>query len=221
MHFLSATPTVCCVGHHEEANALPGPTDQRRTTFIAPTKMRSVLFTLIIQLLSIGAEPAWEDSPALTALWQASNEGSTDAYIAQIIQNREVLSHRSADGRGPMFWAYEFKNVDARALLMHLEVSPDQQDSEGKAPKEFFPESEAERSEFDADAKAKVEELGKLLAEREEEFYAYQNSAPADDDDDYDDEDDDEGAPKKTKPPIDSIDYADDEDEEDDNKDEM
>lgn len=43
-----------------------------------------------------------------------------------------------------MFWAYEFKNLDARALLMHLEVSPDQEDTEGKAPKEFFPGSAEE-----------------------------------------------------------------------------
>ena len=75
-------------------------------------------------------------------------------------------------------------------------------------------------AEFEADAKAKVEELSALLSEREEEFYSYQNSAPPDDDD-YDDEDDDaDSATKKPKPPVDSIDYADDEEEEDD-KDEM
>ena len=45
----------------------------------------------------------------------------------------------------------------------------------------------ARRAEFEADAKGKAEELGALLAEREEEFYSYQNTAS---DDDYDDEDD-------------------------------
>ena len=77
-------------------------------------------------------------------------------------------------------------------------------------------------AEFEADAKAKAEELGALLSEREEEFYSYQNSHSSADDDDYDDEEDDEDddKPKKPKPPVDSIDYADDEEEEDD-KDEM
>ena len=86
-----------------------------------------------------------------------------------------------------------------------------------------------------------MEELGTLLAEREEEFYSYQNSASADDD--YDDEEDEVtrvpphasphtqhawGSPAHTpippshtcqdadgakKPLVDSIDYADDEDE--------
>ena len=77
-------------------------------------------------------------------------------------------------------------------------------------------------AEFEADAKAKAEELGALLSEREEEFYSYQNSHSSADDDDYDDEEDDEDddKPKKPKPPVDSIDYADDEEEED-GKDEM
>ena len=92
----------------------------------------------LLFVAAAAAEQPFEDSPALTALWQATSEGSTDAYIAQLIQNREYASHRAADGRGPMFWAYEFKNLDARALLMHLEVSPEQEDVDGKAPKEFF-----------------------------------------------------------------------------------
>ena len=100
--------------------------------------------TLLLLVATALADQPFADSPALTALWQATNDGSTDAYIAQLIQNREYGSHRASDGRGPMFWAYEFKNLDARALLMHLEVSPDQEDTDGKAPKEFFPGSAEE-----------------------------------------------------------------------------
>jgi len=174
-------------------------------------------------LLCAAAEQVFEDSPALTALWQASHDGNTDAFISQLIANKEYGQHRSADGRGPMFWAYEFKNVDAMALLMHLEVAADQEDVDGHGPKEFFPDSEALRDEFEADAKAKVDELAALLKEREEEFYAYQNSPDADED--YDDEADEEAeATGASKPAakIDSIDYADDEDEDEEaGKDEM
>lgn len=98
--------------------------------------MRGLL--LLLAAVACAADQPFEDSPALTALWQATSDGSTDAYIQQLIQNREYGSHRAADGRGPMFWAYEFKNLDARALLMHLEVSPEQEDVDGKKPKEFF-----------------------------------------------------------------------------------
>ena len=124
------------------------------------------------------AEP-FEDSPALTNLWSATSSASTEQLMSTYIQKRDHAKARAADGRGPMFWAYEFKNVDALALLMHLEVDADQvcvtcsslplpypcfapgsdcltrvcgiacgsqrvlcilqEDTEGKAPKSFFP----------------------------------------------------------------------------------
>merc|ERR1712196_438708 len=96
--------------------------------------------------------------------------------------------HRASDGRGPMFWAYEFKNVDTLALLMSLGVTTEMEDVDGKSPTEFFTGDASQRAEFEADAKAKMEELSTLLAEREEEYYSYQNAAPPEDD--YDDEED-------------------------------
>ena len=84
--------------------------------------MRSVASLLALACVVAG-EQVFEDSPALTALWEASSSGSTEAFISQLIQNREYSKHRASDGRGPMFWAYEFKNVDTLALLMHLGVS--------------------------------------------------------------------------------------------------
>lgn len=82
-------------------------------------------FTSLLALACVVAgEQVFEDSPALTALWEASSSGSTEAFINQLIQNREYGQHRASDGRGPMFWAYEFKNVDTLALLLHLGVSP-------------------------------------------------------------------------------------------------
>ena len=184
----------------------------------------ALLLGLFFGLL-VGGEQVFEDSPALTALWQASSTGSTEGFISQLIQNREFAQHRAADGRGPMFWAYEFKNVDALALLTHLGASADQEDVDGKSPKQFFPDSAEAMEEFEQDAKAKVEELAALLSEREEEFYSYQQNTATDENDDYDDEDDDAGdedePAAKPKKKLDTIDYADDEDEEDDPKDEM
>ena len=181
--------------------------------------LRRALFSLFALFALALADPVFEDSPALTTIWEASSTGSTDRLIDILIQNHDYAHHRAGDGRGPLFWAYEFKNVDSLALLMHLGVEMTMEDLDGKEASTFFPGDEASRKEFEADAKAKVDELGKLLAEREEEFYAYQNSAA----DDYDDEEGDEegGAPKK--PAVDEIDYADDEDDDDEggNKDEM
>ena len=89
-----------------------------------PSQVRLVLAALALS--AVAAEQVFEDSPALSTLWQASSSGQTEMFISQLIQNREYGSHRSSDGRGPMFWAYEFKNVDTLALLMHLGVSASQ-----------------------------------------------------------------------------------------------
>lgn len=136
--------------------------------------MRALLSLVLVALA--GAEQVFEDSHALTALWQATSSGSTDAFMSQLITNREHAQHRSNDGRGPMFWAMEFKNVDAFALLIHLEVDQNQEDIDGKKPREFFEGSEADFEEFHQDAKDKVTELGASLKAREEEFYSYQQS---------------------------------------------
>ncbi|KAL1520281.1 hypothetical protein AB1Y20_023747 [Prymnesium parvum] len=164
------------------------------------------------------AEQVFEDSPALTTLWQASSSGQSEMFISQIIQNREFAQHRSSDGRGPMFWAFEFKNVETLALLLHLGVSTEQEDVDGKKPREFFPDDAAALAQFEADAKAKVAEMASLLSEREEEFYSYQQSV--DEPEDYEDEDEVPGEPKAKSKKVDTIDYAD-EEEEEEGKDEM
>ena len=80
----------------------------------------------LVFFAAAAAEQVFEDSPALTTLWQATSTGQTEMFISQIIQNREFAQHRSGDGRGPMYWAFEFKNVDTLALLFHLGVTTEQ-----------------------------------------------------------------------------------------------
>merc|ERR1719460_2218700 len=130
-----------------------------------------LLFSFIA---ACAGEAVFEDSPALTSIWEAASSGSTDNLVNILIQNRDYAQQRSSDGRGPMFWAYEFKNVDALALFLHLKVPSDSEDIDGHPPQKFFDGDEATIEEFEADAKAKVDELAAVFKTREEEFYAYQ-----------------------------------------------
>jgi len=158
------------------------------------------------------AEPEFADSPALSGIWQTSSSGETERLMDVYIQSRDYALHRSGDGRGPLFWAYEFKNVDALALLIHLEADEEAEDLDGKRPREFFPDGPDLLKEFVADAEARVEEVASLLKEREEEFMSYQDDSQ----DAYGDEDDEPTSER------DEIDYADDEDDEEvEGKDEM
>merc|ERR1719181_1640013 len=135
----------------------------------------SRLWLVVLSLGGLLSEPACEDSPSLTTIWESTSTGNSDRLIDTLIQNHDFASHRSGDCRGPLFWAFEFKNVDALALYMHLGVSMEQSDNDGKSPKEFFDGTEDDLSEFLGEAKSKVEELSTLLAEREEEFYSFRS----------------------------------------------
>jgi len=169
---------------------------------------------LCLALFGANAEPEFQDSPALTTMWQATSSGETDRLIDVYVQGRNLALTRAGDGRGPLFWAYEFKNVDAMALLIHLEADEEAEDLDGKRPREFFPDGEDLLAEFVSDAEAKVDEVAALLKEREDEFASYQSDqADQADQDAYGDDVYDEGG--ATGAGKDEIDYADeDEDEE-------
>ena len=141
--------------------------------------LQRALFSLFALFALALADPVFEDSPALTTIWEASSTGSTDRLIDILIQNHDYAHHRAGDGRGPLFWAYEFKNVDSLALLMHLGVEMTMEDLDGKEASTFFPGDEASRKEFEADAKSKMGELATLLQEREEEFYSFKGEEEA------------------------------------------
>ena len=104
--------------------------------------LRARALLLAVLVPSVLAEQPCEDSPALTTIWESTSTGNSDRLIDTLIQNHDFATHRSSDCRGPLFWAFEFKNVDALALYMHLEVDLEQTDQGGQQPKDMFDGSE-------------------------------------------------------------------------------
>lgn len=163
----------------------------------------------IATLLAVGQaalDAEFQDSPALTSIWQATSTGETESLVDVYVQNRDFGLSRADDGRGPLFWAYEFKNSDALALLMHLDADEEGEDVDGKQPRDFFPDGAEDLAEFQADAESKIDEMAALLKQRVEEFSSYsteQQESLAED----------EGTNAKGN--MDEIDYDDDEEDED------
>ena len=124
---------------------------------------------LLLALAGSGAEVVWEDTPALTNIWQAVSSGEAERLFDVLSAGRAAALERSADGRGPLFWAYEFKNVDALALLLHLDADEDAEDADGKRPSDFFPDGEAALKEFAADAEGRADEAVSEFKAREQE----------------------------------------------------
>ena len=50
-----------------------------------------------------------------------------------------LIHLRAEDGRGPLWWAYEYDRPDMVALLVREGADPDATDSLGMAPREMAP----------------------------------------------------------------------------------
>ena len=100
------------------------------------------LLALLACLPSVLAQGPCEDSDAKRSIWELTSSRNTDGLINALKQNPSLARDRAGDCRGLVFWAFEFKNVDALALYMHLEVDLEQTDQGGQLPKDMFDGSE-------------------------------------------------------------------------------
>jgi hypothetical protein len=170
-------------------------------------------------LPATSATTEFADSDELTNMWSAISSKQIDRLFDTLVAKHDNALQRSADGRGPLFWAYEFKSPDALALLKSLGVDEDAQDLDGKAPTDFFDGDADDLDAFRASAGAISDDVLARFAEKEEDHA----SLDVEYDDDDDDDDEAMGGGRAAPAVKDEIDYADDEDDDDliDDKDEV
>ncbi|KAJ1624302.1 hypothetical protein T492DRAFT_1047962 [Pavlovales sp. CCMP2436] len=80
----------------------------------------------------------------------------------------ETSHHRRLapqDGRGAMWWAYEYRNPAALALFKHLSVSEEERDAVGLLPSDVYPDSAEELQELLADADERVAGIPAMLSQ--------------------------------------------------------
>ena len=79
----------------------------------------------------------WENNEPTSKLWQMISQGRIQE-LAESLQQYPELGHlRSADGRGPMWWAYEKGNKDMIRLLKKFGVSDGLKDARGLTPNDL------------------------------------------------------------------------------------
>ena len=76
---------------------------------------------------------------------------------------------RASDGRGPLFWAYEFGNADALAILLLSDLDQDSGDADGKTAAEMFT-GPGKASALLAKAEKKKDKMQKALVKRAEQL---------------------------------------------------
>lgn len=76
----------------------------------------------------------WEDTEETSMMWELISNGKIREFVG-IVQGAPELVHvRSSDGRGPMWWAYEYKRPQMIEIMKNLGVSDERADKNGLRP---------------------------------------------------------------------------------------
>lgn len=76
----------------------------------------------------------WDDSPTTSQMWELISQNRVKEMIEILSDYPEAAHARSADGRGPLFWAYEFGNEKMIRILKKVGVSDQVKDEKGMTP---------------------------------------------------------------------------------------
>jgi len=79
-----------------------------------------------------GKQP-WEDTETTTMLYELISQNKM-VELWELLKTKPEMAHlRAANGRGPMWWAFEFQNEVAAKVLMKYGVSTEEKDVDGKS----------------------------------------------------------------------------------------
>merc|ERR1711907_253273 len=91
----------------------------------------------------LSQEPdAWKNTPITTRLWEVISKNDVPGLEQMIKVNPRVVHARSEDGRGPLFWAYEYQKADIVKMLEGAGVDNTLKDKHGMTPKQMAPHQE-------------------------------------------------------------------------------
>jgi len=86
---------------------------------------------------SEAADVEWANSPDTTRMWGLVNNGDVDSLEDWIEEYPGVVHIRAEDGRGPLWWAYEYGQYDVVQLLLESGANSELEDKDGKKPAEM------------------------------------------------------------------------------------
>ena len=75
---------------------------------------------------------SWQDTEATTHIWQLIHGGQYEALQELLDRDADLVKYRSKDGRGALWWAYEYGHDDMVDLLINAGADADATDANGK-----------------------------------------------------------------------------------------
>merc|ERR1740115_442309 len=77
-----------------------------------------------IQSSSPSTSLPWANTPDTTRMWQLIHGGDVEGLEDWIEAMPHIVHIRSEDGRGPLWWAYEYARYDFVEVLLQSGVDP-------------------------------------------------------------------------------------------------
>merc|ERR1719502_43785 len=99
---------------------------------------------------------AWDNTEHTTMMWQLIDRADLASIKSMISADPDLVYLRSEDGRGPLFWAYEYEAFDIVQFLLDAGADPEAVDANGNTPvslmgKDERPAAEAAEEEEEED----------------------------------------------------------------------
>ena len=128
--------------------------------------MKSIcLFVLLATAAPVLAEEGWADTETTTKLWEAISAGDMEKLKGILDEDDNAATARAADGRGPLFWATEYKQEEMIALLKEAGADENAKDADGKTAADI--QKAGEMTEFMKKKRAEEAAAAQKLAEQQ------------------------------------------------------
>jgi len=101
--------------------------------------MSRLLSLALVCVLALGAvcsvsAGAGADTPETTRLWEIVRQGDIGSLKGWLQATPDLINLRAADGRGALWWAYEFGRMDMVQELLVAGAKADDVDIHGNTP---------------------------------------------------------------------------------------
>jgi len=90
----------------------------------------------------------WADSEMLTKMWGAISSKDMEKLKQLLEDNPSAVDERASDGRGPLWWAYEYKSDEAVEMLTKFGVKENAKDADGKTALDMAKETAGKKTAY-------------------------------------------------------------------------
>jgi hypothetical protein len=79
--------------------------------------------------MQLELDEQWRNTEITTSIWQTISQGNEEHFLNMLTQEPRIAKVRSQDGRGPLFWAYEFRRTALIEPLLQAGADPEAKDA--------------------------------------------------------------------------------------------